>query len=71
MTTPNSSLEDAYVSGSYKLSGTKSLFDDTTFTVAYHDFDSNASSSSDFGDELDLSVGKVSCFLTQASPLRN
>ena len=58
LSTPNAGLEDVYVSGAYKVSGTKSLFDDTTFTAVYHDFDSNDSSTGDFGDELDLSVEK-------------
>lgn len=58
LSTPNAGLEDVYVSGAYKVSGTKSFFDDTTFTAVYHDFDRNDSSTGDFGDELDLSVGK-------------
>lgn len=58
LNTPNAGLEDAYVSGSYKISGTKSFFDETTFTAVYHDFDSHDSSTGDFGDEINLSVGK-------------
>ncbi|MGN7439377.1 MAG: alginate export family protein [Alcanivorax sp.] len=70
LSTPNAGLEDAYVSGSYKISGTKSLFDDTTFTAIYHDFDSNDSNSDDFGDELDLSVGKSFVFPDAGQPFK-
>lgn len=58
LNTPNAGLEDTYVSASYQTSGTNTAFDGTKITAVYHDFDSNNSSSGDFGDELDLSISK-------------
>lgn len=58
LTTPAAGLEDVYVSASYQVSGTDSAFDGTKFTAVYHDFDSDDGGTGDFGDELDLSVGK-------------
>lgn len=58
LNTPAAGLEDAYLSASYKISGTDSIVDGTKLAAVYHDFDSNDSSSGDFGDEVDLSIGK-------------
>lgn len=58
LNTPVVGLEDAYVSASYKVEGTNSIADGTKFIAVYHDFDSNDSNSGDFGNELDLSIGK-------------
>ncbi|MEZ5814445.1 MAG: alginate export family protein [Alphaproteobacteria bacterium] len=58
LATPAAGLEDAYISASYQFSGTNSLLDGTKFTAVYHDYDSDASGTGDFGDELDLSIGK-------------
>lgn len=58
LNTPNAGLEDAYVSASYKIAGTDSPLDGTKFTAVYHNFDSNDGGGGDFGDELDLSIGK-------------
>lgn len=59
LNTPVEGLEDIYISGSYKVSGTNTILDGTKFTATYHDFDSKESTIGDFGDELDLSVGKT------------
>ena len=60
LTTPaTGGLEDFYVSGAYKVSGTGTAFDGTKFKAVYHDFDSEESVVGDFGDELDLSIGKT------------
>lgn len=59
LSTPASGLEDSYVSASYKASGTDTILDGTKFIAAYHNFDSDDSSSGDLGDELDLSIGKT------------
>lgn len=56
---PAAGLEDAYISASYQLNDTNTLFDNTKFTIMYHNFDSNDSSSGDYGEELDLLVGKT------------
>jgi hypothetical protein len=57
LSTPAAGLEDAYVSASYKTSGTNSIVDGTKFTAVYHDFEGEEGG--DFGDELDLSIGKT------------
>lgn len=59
LTTPDEGLEDTYVGASYKISDTNSFFDNMKFSATYHDFDSDASTVGDFGDELDLSIGKT------------
>lgn len=58
LSTPAAGLEDAYVSASYKVSGTDTFLDGTKFAATYHDFDSDSTTVGDFGDELDLSIGK-------------
>lgn len=58
LNTPAAGLEDAYVSASYKIWGTDSIFDGVKLGAIYHDFDSDATTVGDFGDELDLSIGK-------------
>jgi hypothetical protein len=59
LSTPAAGLEDAYISASYKVSGTDSILDGTKFTAVYHDFDSQESTVGDFGDELDFAIGKT------------
>ncbi|MBK9562105.1 MAG: alginate export family protein [Micavibrio sp.] len=56
LTTPATGLEDAYGKVSYKISRLNEWLDDTTLTAVYHDF--SGDSGSDYGSELDLSVGK-------------
>lgn len=58
LTTPADGLQDAYVSAAYKVGGTNTLLDGTTFKAVYHDFDSDAGNVDDFGEELDLLIGK-------------
>jgi len=58
LTTPAAGLEDAYVSAAYKFSGTDSILDGTKVSATYHDFDSDAATVGDFGNELDLSISK-------------
>lgn len=58
LNTPAQGLEDFYVSGSYKVSDTNTILDGTKFSATYHDFDSKTSTVGDFGDELDLSIGR-------------
>ena len=57
-TTPDSGLQDAYLSVSYAFSDTKTLLDGTTLTAVYHDYDSDSSGTGDLGDEINLSIGK-------------
>ena len=59
LSTPDAGLEDTYISLSYKVDGTDTLADGFKLTSVYHDFDSNDSSSGDFGDETDLSISKT------------
>lgn len=58
LTTPTAGLEDMYLGASYKVSETNGLFDGTKFSATYHDFDSDSATVGDFGNELDLSIGK-------------
>ena len=58
LTTPAVGLEDAYVSATYKFSDTNTILDGVKLHAAYHEFDSDAAAVGDFGDELDLSIGK-------------
>jgi hypothetical protein len=58
LTTPGAGLEDAYIGASYKVGGTDTYLDGTKFTAVYHDFDSDSATAGDFGDELDLSIGR-------------
>lgn len=71
LSTPAAGLEDAYISTSYKTSGTNTAFDGTKLTAVYHDFDSNDSSSGDLGDELDLSIGKIFALPDAGQPFKN
>lgn len=56
LTTPATGLEDAYGKVSYKISRLNEWLDGTTLTAVYHDF--SGDSGSDYGSELDFSVGK-------------
>lgn len=58
LNTPAAGLEDAYVSLSYKIDNTDTFADGFKIAGIYHNFDSNDSSSGDFGDETDLSIGR-------------
>ena len=69
LTTPDTGLEDSYVSVSYKASGTDTLADGTKFTAVYHEFDGD--SSGDFGSELDLSIGKKFTLPDAGQPFKN
>ena len=59
LNTPGAGLEDAYVSASYKVANTNSIFDGVKLKAVYHDFDSDQTTIGDLGDELDLAVGKT------------
>lgn len=56
LTTPAAGLEDAYAQISYKFANVHEWLDGTTLTAVYHSFEGN--DSGDFGDEIDLSIGK-------------
>ena len=56
LNTPANGLEDAYIGATYKVNGTNTMLDGTKFTAVYHDFEGEESG--DFGDELDLAVGR-------------
>ena len=56
LSTPAAGLKDLYVSGSYKFSGTNTPLDGAKFTAIYHDFEGDQSG--DFGNELNLALGK-------------
>lgn len=55
--TPATGLEDAYISASYKVKDVHQALDGTILNVIYHDFSGNKRG--DFGDEIDLSIGKT------------
>lgn len=57
LNTPANGLEDIYASASYKVSGTDTILDGIKFKAIYHDFEAQ-NGSTDFGDEIDLSLKK-------------
>jgi hypothetical protein len=59
LNTPAQGLEDLYVGAAYKVSGTDTVLDGTTFKAVYHDFDSHTGNGGDLGDEVNLLVGKT------------
>ena len=71
LTTPDEGLTDTYIGASYKVSGTDSVLDGTKFAATYHDFDSDAAAVGDFGDEIDLSVGKTFTLKDAGHPFKN
>lgn len=71
LNTPAAGLEDAYIGAAYSVSGTDSVLDGTKLAATYHDFNSNDSSSGDFGHEVDLSVGKSFTLPDAGQPFKN
>jgi len=69
LSTPTRGLQDAYVSGSYKASGTSSMLDGTKFTAVYHKFDGD--SSGDFGSEIDMAVGRKFTLPDSGQPFKD
>lgn len=57
LNTPANGLEDFYASASYKVKGTDTILDGTKLEAVYHDFEAQ-NGGADFGDEIDLFIGK-------------
>lgn len=56
LNTPANGLEDLYLFGAYKFSGTDTLLDGTKLMAVYHDFEGNEDG--DFGNEFNFDISK-------------
>ncbi len=59
LTTPANGLSDFYVSASYKIQDVNNIFNGLVFTSVYHMYDDMAALPGDYGEELNLSIGKT------------
>lgn len=68
LNTPANGLEDAYIMWAYKVSNTNTLADGVKLTAIYHDFEGEEGG--DFGNELDLSLGKTFTLPENSTPFK-
>lgn len=59
LSTPTDGLSDLYISASYKIEGVSSFINGLVFTSVYHIYDDLEALPGDYGEELNLSIGKT------------
>lgn len=70
LNTPANGLEDLYFMLGYKIGGTDTFFDGVTVKAFYHEFEAEETST-EYGDELDLVIGKNFKFSEEQYPFKN